>query len=33
MQKLDNKNKNIEEKFLENIQNNQFLNVNNSFLE
>ena len=33
MQKLDNKNKNTEEKFLENIQNNQFLNVNNSFLE
>ena len=33
MQKLDIKNKNTEEKFLENIQNNQFLNVNNSFLE
>ena len=33
MENLDYKNENIEKKYLENMQNNQFLKVNNSLLE
>ena len=33
MQNLDYKNKNIERKYLENMQNNQFLKIKNSLLE
>ena len=33
MQNLDYKSKNIERKYLENMQNNQFLKVKNSLLE
>ena len=33
MENLDYKNENIERKYLENMQNNQFLKVQNSLLE
>ena len=33
MENLDYKNKNIEKKYLENMQNNQLLKVKNSLLE